>query len=145
MPVGGGKPGAVYGWDLSSRHLLWPTVAVVQSLNGAQLFATQWTAAHQAPLSFTVSWSSLRFLSTELVMLSNHRIPCLPLLLWPSVFPSIRVFANDELPSFTKHCLRTSSDGFLCWVLGTQRWKRHSPCPKHPTSTPSEEADLLDF
>ena len=49
----------------------------------------------QAPLFFTVSWSLLKFLSTELVMPSNHLIPCCPLLLPPSVFPSIRVFSNE--------------------------------------------------
>ena len=68
---------------------------VVQSLNCVQLFATPWTAAHQAPLSFTVSQNSLKFLSIELMMPSNHLILCRPLLL-PSIFPSIRVFSNES-------------------------------------------------
>ena len=51
-----------------------------------------WTITHQAPLSCTISWSLLRFMSNELVMLSNHLIPCCPLLLSPSIFPSIRGF-----------------------------------------------------
>ena len=55
--------------------------------------AMPWTAAHQAPLSFTISWSLLKGMSIEFVMLSNHLIFCLPLLL-SSVFPSIRVFSN---------------------------------------------------
>ena len=55
-----------------------------------------WTAAHQASLSFTISWSLLRFMSIESVMPSNHRILCHPLLLLPSIFPSIRVFSNDS-------------------------------------------------
>jgi len=57
---------------------------------------TSWTAACQAPLSFTISWSLLRFMSIELMMLSNHLILCFPLLLLPSVFPSIRVFSNGS-------------------------------------------------
>ena len=60
------------------------------------LFATPWTAAHQAPLSFTISQSLLKFVSTESVMLSNHLILCHPLLLLPSIFSSIRVFSNES-------------------------------------------------
>ena len=59
-------------------------------------FATPWTAARQASLSITNSWSLLRLMSIELVMQSNHLILCLPLLLLPSIFPSIRVFANES-------------------------------------------------
>ena len=54
-----------------------------------------WTAAHQAPLSFTISQSVFRFMSIELVMLSNHLTFCHPLLLLPSIFPSIRVFSSE--------------------------------------------------
>ena len=54
------------------------------------------TAAHKASLSFTISQSFLRFMSIELVMLSNHLILCHPLLLLPSIFPSIRVFSNES-------------------------------------------------
>ena len=57
---------------------------------------TPWTAARQAPLSSTVSWSLLRFMSIESVVLSNHRNLCRPLLLLPSIFPSIRVFSNES-------------------------------------------------
>ena len=67
-------------------------VAVVQSLTHVWLFATPCTAAGQASLSFTVSWSLLKLLSIELVMSSNHLILCRPFLLLLSVFPSIRVF-----------------------------------------------------
>ena len=67
----------------------------VQSLNCVWLFATPRAAAHQAYVSFTVSQSLLRFMSTESVMLSNHLILCHPFLLLPSVFPSIRVFFNE--------------------------------------------------
>ena len=55
-----------------------------------------WTAAHQSPLSLTIFQSSLRFMSTELVMLSNHLILCCPLLLLPSIFPRIRVFSSES-------------------------------------------------
>ena len=69
----------------------------VQSLSHVQLFATPWTAARQASLSITNSWSLLRLMSFELVMPSNHLILCRPLLLLPSVFPSIRVFSNESV------------------------------------------------
>ena len=69
---------------------------VVQSLRRVQLFATPWTAAHQAPPSSTISWSLLTFLSIESVMLTKHLILCRPLLLLPSMFPSIRVFSNES-------------------------------------------------
>ena len=71
-------------------------VAFVQLLNHARLFATRWTAACQAFQSFTVSLSLLRLMSIELVMPSCHLILCRPLLLLPSVFPSIRVFSNES-------------------------------------------------
>ena len=73
-------------------------VIVVQSLSHVRLFATPWTAAHQASPSFTISWSLLKFMSIksiELVMPSNHLILCRPLLLLPSIFPSIQVFSKE--------------------------------------------------
>ena len=57
--------------------------------------AVPWTAARQASLFFTISWSLLRLMSIESVISSNHLIFCCPLLLWPSIFPSIRVFFSD--------------------------------------------------
>ena len=69
----------------------------VQSLSHVQLFATSWTAARQACLSFTISQSLLKLKSIELVMPSNHLILCHPLLLLPSIFPSIRVFSNESI------------------------------------------------
>jgi len=60
------------------------------------LFATPWTAACQAPLSSTISWSLLKFMSIELVIPSNHLMLCCPLLLSPSVFPSIRVVSTES-------------------------------------------------
>ena len=70
-------------------------IIFVQSLSHVQLFATPWTVAHQASLSFTVSQSLLRLMSIESMMPSNHLILCRPLLLLPSIFPSIRVFSNE--------------------------------------------------
>ena len=68
----------------------------VQLLSRVRLFATLWTAACQASLSITNSQSLLKLMSTELVMPSSHLILCHPLLLLPSIFPSIRVFSNES-------------------------------------------------
>ena len=70
---------------------------VVQSLSGVQLFRTPWTAAHQASLSFTISQSLFKLMSLEVVMPLNHLILCHPLLLLPSIFPSIKVFPMSQL------------------------------------------------
>ena len=69
-------------------------VELFQILVDLNPHATTWTAAHQASLSFTISWSLLKLMSIELVMPSNHLVFCHPLLLLPSVFPSIRFFSN---------------------------------------------------
>ena len=68
---------------------------VVQSLSRVQLFVTPWTAARQASLSFTISWSLLRLMPIESVMPSKHLILCHPLLLLLSIFPSMRVVSNE--------------------------------------------------
>ena len=65
-------------------------------LGPVQLFATPWTAARQASLSFTISQSLLKLVSIQSVIPSNHLILCRPLLLLPSTFPSIRVFSNES-------------------------------------------------
>ena len=70
--------------------------SLVQSLSHVRLFATPWTAACQASLSITKSQSLLKLMSLESVMPSNHLILCHPLLLLPSIFPSIRVFPNAK-------------------------------------------------
>ena len=69
----------------------------VQSLSRVRLFATPWTAALQASLSITNSRSLLQIMSIESVMPSNHLVFCRPLLLPPSIFPSIRVFSNESV------------------------------------------------
>ena len=83
---------SLHWYLLSSFYVL----AVVQSLSHVWLFATPWTVAHQASLSFTISWSSLKLMSIESLMLSNHLILCC-LLLSLSIFPSIRVFSNETV------------------------------------------------
>ena len=70
-------------------------VVIVQSLSHVWFFATSWTAACQASLSFTISWSLLKLMSIESVLPSSHLVLCCPLLLLPSIFPSIRVFSNE--------------------------------------------------
>ena len=78
----------------------------VQSLSCVRLFATPWTAAHQASLSITNSWSLFKLMSIELVIPSNHLILCHPLLLLPKIPPSSRVFSNEStLPMrWPKYC-----------------------------------------
>ena len=71
-------------------------IGSVQSLNHIQLFATPWTIARQASLSITNSRSPPKPMSIELVMPSSHLILCRPLLLLPSIFPSLRVFSNES-------------------------------------------------
>ena len=77
--------------------MCYPSPSSVQPLSRVQLFATPWTAAHQASLSIANSWSLLKLMSIESVMPSNHLILCCPLLLPPSIFPSIRVFSKESV------------------------------------------------
>ena len=72
-------------------------ISSVQLLSCIWLFATPWTAARQASLSITNTWSLLKFMSIESVMPFNHLILCHPLLLPPSIFPSIRVFSKESV------------------------------------------------
>ena len=73
-----------------------PSVSSVQSLSPVRLFSIPWTAARQASLSITNSRSLPKLMSIESVMPSNHLILCCPLLLPPSIFPSIKVFSNES-------------------------------------------------
>ena len=73
------------------------SLSSVQSLRRVQFFATPWTAAHQASLSIANYWSLLKLMSIESVMPFNHLILCRPLLLLPSIFPSIKVFSNESV------------------------------------------------
>ena len=106
---------------LDSKNQWWNTyfLSSVQSLSRVWLFVTPWTAARQASLSVTNSVSPPKPMSIKSVMPSNHLILCRPLLLLPSIFPSIRVFAN-------KSALVSGgqSIGVSAWtsVLNTQDW-----------------------
>ena len=91
----------------------------VQSLSHVQLFATPWTTARQASLSITNSQSPLKPKSIELVMPSNHLVLYRPLLLLPSIFPSIRVFSNESAL-----CIRWPKD----WSFSFN----NSPSNEHP-------------
>ena len=84
---------------LETAHFvkIWDSFVVVQLLSHVQLFATPWTAAHQASLPFTISQSLLKLMSIEWVMPPNHLILCRPLLLLPLIFPSIRIFSNESV------------------------------------------------
>ena len=79
---------------LTKVYLLFSSVLLLSRI---RLFATPWTAAHKASLSITTSQSLLKLMYIELVMPSNHLILCHPLLLLPSIFPSIRVFSNESV------------------------------------------------
>ena len=85
------RPGPNRG---TARHVQFSSV---QSLSRVRLFATPWTAARQASLSMSNSQSLPKLMSTESVMPSNHLILCRPLLLPPSIFPSIRVFSSESV------------------------------------------------
>ena len=97
-------------------------VVVVQSFSCVQLFATSWTEARQASLSFTISCSLLKLMSIELVMPFNHLILCRPLILLPSIFPSIRVFSNElalciRWPKFWSFSFSISPFNEYSWLI----------------------------
>ena len=117
MPSNAGGAGSIPGWGAKIQHASWPKnqnikqnqhcnkfnknfknglLSSVQLLSHVWLFATPWTIACQASLSITNSQSSLKFMSIESVMPSNHLILCRSLLLLPSIFSSIRVFSNES-------------------------------------------------
>ena len=97
------------------------TFTSVQSLSRVRLFATPWTAEHQASLSITNSGSLLKLMSIELVTPFNHLILCCPLLLLPSIFPSIRVFSNESTLCFTWPKYRSSASASVL-PINIQDW-----------------------
>ena len=92
-PLEAKNPGVFHGSSTTFQVV----VVVVQLFSHVWFFAIPWTAAHQASLSFTISQSLLKFMSIESVMSSNQLILCRPLLLPPSVFPSIRVYSSESV------------------------------------------------
>ena len=93
----------------------------VQSLSHVRLFATPWTAARQASLSITNSHSLLKLMSIELMMPSNHLILCHPLLLLPSIFPSIRVFSNESVLCISGQSIGVSASASVL-PMNIQGW-----------------------
>ena len=116
------------GHKLQKNDIPWRFSSVqfspVQSLSHVRLLAIPWTAAHQASLSLTISWSSPKFVLIELVILSNHLILCHLLLLLPSIFPSIRVFFNElalhiRWPKYQSFSFSFSPSKEYSWVRAT--------------------------
>ena len=97
-------------------------IVAVQSPRRVHLFATQWTAARQASLSFPTSQSLLKLMRIELMMPSNHLILCRPLLLLPSVFPSIKVlFPMSQLFASGGQCIGVSASASVL-PMNIQGW-----------------------
>ena len=101
--------------------------AVFQSLSDVWFFATPWTPARQASLSFTISRSLLKLMSIESAMSSNHLILCHPLLLLPSILPSIRIFSNESVLRLRWPNTGVSSSASIL-PMNTQNWLVWSPC-----------------
>ena len=103
----------------SSRTCISPKLMINLLLfSHIQLFANPWTAACQASLSFTISWSLLRFMSNELVMVSNHLILWHPLLFLPSVFLSVRVFSSESDVHIRCQSMEASASVLLMKIQG---------------------------
>ena len=109
---------------LSSAWLHHVSFFVVELLSYIHPFVTPWTTVWWASLSFTISWSLLKLMSIEWMMPSNHLILCHPLLLLPSIFPSIRVFSNESAL-----CIRWPKDSSFSFSI----------------SPPNEYSGLISF
>ena len=111
--------GKVLGFNsLAIPYLKTSTACVVvQPISCVRLFETPWTAARQASLSFAVSQSLLKLMSTESVMPSNHLILCHPLLLLPSIFPSTKVFSNESVLCIHQHSLQGDQKYWILYCL----------------------------
>ena len=128
----------------NSYDIVLSSVSSVHSLNHVRLFATPWTAACQASLTITNSRSLLKLMSIELVMPSNHLILCHPLLLLPSIFPSIRSFPMSQF--FSSGAQRTGvSASASVLPMNTQDWSPlgwtgwislHAKGPQESSPTP---------
>ena len=132
---------------------------VVHSLSCVWLFAVPWTAAHQASLSIINSWSLLKLMPTESMMPSNHLILCCPLLLLPSIFPSIKIFSNESIlqirwPKYWSFsfsiCPSNEYSGLISiridWFdfLAVQRTQESSPTPEFKSISSLELSFLYD-
>ena len=115
-------------WPVDIRHNIecdWGTIQLssVPSLSHVQLFVTSWTTACQATLSITNSRSLLKLMSIESVLPSNNLILCHPLLLQPSIFPSIRIFSNESVLHirWPKYWVSVSASTSVL-LMNTQDW-----------------------
>ena len=134
----------------------WVSFSSGQSFSCVQLFATPWTAAHQASLSITTSWSLFKFRSIESVMPSNHLILCHPLLP-PSIFPSIRMVSNESVlrirwPKYWSFSFSIWPSNEYSGLISFSFWLVGSPCSprdsQESSSTPqfkSINSSVLSF
>ena len=107
--------------ETGSVFLITHILSSVQSLSYVWLFVTPWTVAHQASLSITKSWSLVKLMSIESVIPSNHLILCCPLLLLPSVFPSIRDFPLSQFFASGGQSIRVSASASVL-PMNIQDW-----------------------
>ena len=112
---------------------------IVQQLSRVWLYATPWTAACQASLSITNPQSLLKLMSIKSVMPSNHLILCCPLLLLPSIFPSIRVFSNQLALHIRWPKYSASASGLS---MNIQDWLVWSPCSPRDSQESSPTAQF---
>ena len=126
---------------------------VVESLSHVRLFVTPWTAAHQASPSFTISQNLLKFMSVESAMPSNHLISCGPLLLLPSIFPSIRVFSSElalciRWPKYWSFSFSTSPSSEYSGLISLFSFRlAWSPCNSRISweSSPAPQFKSINF
>ena len=134
-------------------------ISSVQSFSHVWLFATPWTAACQASLSINNSQSQLKLMSIEFMMPSNHLILCWPLLLLPSIFPSIRVYSNESVLTWDGQSIGVSASASILpmniqdWLsLGWTGWislqssdsQKSSPTPQFKSINSSTFSLLYD-
>ena len=119
---------------------------VVQSLSRVQLFATPWTAAHQASLSFTISQSLLKLIFFELVMPFSHLSLCYSLLPLPSIFPSISLFqpvgSLHQVAKVLELQLQHQSFQWIFWVDVHYNWLVWPPCSPRDSQESSPTTQL---
>ena len=153
-------------WNMKVRFLAalakchWKTVMemyvysstrlVVQLLSRIWLFVTPGTVAHQTSLSFTISWSLLKLMSIELVMPSSHPILYDPLLLLPSIFPSIRVFSNESAlcirwPKYWRFSFSISLSNEYSGLISFRiDWFNLLPCKRPQESSPTPQFKIIN-
>ena len=133
------------GTNFMNYYTMYPKayfVVVFQLLSHIWLFETPWTAACQASLSFTISWSLLKLMSSESVMPTNHLILCHPLLLMSSIFPSISIFSNESVlhirwPKHWSFSFSISPSNEYTRTDFLWDWLVWSPCSPRDSQEPS--------